>query len=179
MADAAAPVVELLIFDLDGTLLDTGGLKMSVMYIVIIILSGCIRYPSAERVIQDVCKEVIEGEFQTPYPEQAKNVGLGKRPIEACKDLIDYLSLPCDPKELMDKTSPLLETKWAKVAMLPGALRLMQHLKKHNVRMALATSSGRSSLTQKLRSHSSSWVRDLEVIVSGDDVENGERQEGC
>jgi len=144
MGEVGGEKAELVIFDLDGTLLDT------------------------ERVIQQVVRCVVE-ELGGEYSRQVAMAGMGKRPLEATKALIEAAGLTCSPEEVMSKASAQLMTEWSSAELMPGAERLLRHLHAAGVNMALATSTPLEHLPLKLGPHP--VLREVfSVMVAGDEV---------
>ena len=145
--------MELVIFDLDGTLLDS------------------------ERVVQATVRSLVVDRYKCEYTREVAAAGLGMRPLEACQALVEAAKLPCTAEEVMALTGPALEKEWESVAMLPGAQRLVEHLLTEGVPVALATSSKSSSLALKLKTHPVLRKAFLEgngaVAVTGDQVSKG------
>lgn len=148
-AAAAAPVpVRLVIFDLDGTLVDT------------------------ETLVKRVCQELCETHFQVEYREQANTAGLGMTPLNAAGVVVRELGLPCNAQEYYELSSVGMKAGYSTCGAMPGAARLIAHLRARGVRMALATSSRRYSLGPKLTPHG--WHDGVfEESVCGCDVEHG------
>lgn len=111
--------VKLVIFDLDGTLLDTGGLSAAQSLLrTRACLMRCMpaalnsggdarRCPSAESLVCDVSQRVLAAHGATLTPEAVK-AGLGKRPLEAWQAVVDLLGLPVPAQQLYDESEPLL-----------------------------------------------------------------------
>ena len=54
--------------------------------------------------------------------------------------------------------------------LMPGALRLLKHLKKHNIPMAIATSSHRRHFDLKTTKHKDLFEEMFQHVVTGDEV---------
>lgn len=122
-----AKPVGLVIFDLDGTLLDTGT-SSSLSYrcshragAALTLCSMCIApIPSiparhvalrhAESLVCDVSQRVLAAHGASLTPEAAK-AGLGKRPIEAWQAVVDTLGLAVPAQQLYDESEPLLSDR--------------------------------------------------------------------
>ncbi|CAN1175874.1 Bifunctional riboflavin kinase/FMN phosphatase [Linum perenne] len=141
--DSAMKPVSAVILDLDGTLLDTDGLVA----------------------------EIMKG-FLVKYGKQwdgreALKI-LGKTPAEASAVIVQDYELPCSSEEFMADITPL----WGKVKALPGANRLVKHLKNHKVPVALASNSPKASIEAKISCHQG-WKESFSVIIGGDEVRSG------
>ncbi|GAA6012220.1 hypothetical protein JCM10207_002766 [Rhodosporidiobolus poonsookiae] len=74
---------------------------------------------------------------------------MGRPPQTADQRLVDALDLPLTGTEFRAKLDPLLREAFRTVTPLPGVVRLVHHLRKHNVPMSVATSSRRSMFDVK------------------------------
>ena len=63
--------------------------------------------------------------------------------------------------------------RWEHVRLLPGAERLIEHLHRHGVPLAIATRSSRESFDLKMASHSGLLSR-FQETVCGDEAVEGE-----
>jgi HAD superfamily hydrolase (TIGR01509 family) len=127
MSEALINPIKLVIFDLDGTLVQTETLVLSV----------------ARDIVLSHGKELTE---------EAIAAALGRRPLEAWAVTADLLGISATPQELFEQSEPMLSERWHEAGILPGALRLVSHLRAAGVPLALATSTSRGSLTRKLSS---------------------------
>ena len=144
-------VVEIraVIFDLDGTLLDTE--------------------PLSSRAIQQVLTRL---KCPIPMSWEIQKRLLGLRGPDWSALLIDELKLhdlidaPTFVKEWESNLSDLCST----VDSMPGAEYLTSTFESMGVRMAIATSSGIAGVTVKRKKHESLFNR-MELVVAGDDPE--------
>ncbi|KAL9329281.1 hypothetical protein ACSQ67_004284 [Phaseolus vulgaris] len=62
--------------------------------------------------------------------------------------------------------------RWCNIKALPGANRLIKHLKSHGVPMALASNSPRQNVEAKISYHDG-LKNSFSVIIGGDEVRTG------
>jgi len=143
---AVAPAVSHILFDMDGLLLDT---------------------ESAYTIVQ----QKIVGRWGKTFTWDLKAKMMGKKALDAAKILIDELSLEgkISAEDFVSEREAMLDEFFAKAALLPGVEKLIRHLHKHQVPMAVATSSHRRHFELKTSQHTELFGL-MHHIVTGDQV---------
>ncbi|PSS24689.1 Riboflavin kinase [Actinidia chinensis var. chinensis] len=147
MASSLKKLVSCAILDLDGTLLNTDG----------------------------IVSEVLKG-YLVKYGKQwdGREVHsiVGKTPRDAAAVIVEDYGLPLSLDEFVSEITPMFSDQWFNIKALPGANRLINHLKGHNVRMALASNSLRENIETKIAYHTG-WKESFSIIIGGDEVTAG------
>ncbi|KAI3874305.1 hypothetical protein MKW92_044107 [Papaver armeniacum] len=137
-------VLSCVILDLDGTLLNTDG------------------------IVGDVLKMLLV-KYGKQWDAKVAHRIVGKTPIEAATAIKENYELPCTTDEFMSEITPMFSERWCNIRALPGANRLIKHLKGHGVPMALVSNSPRESIETKLSYHEG-WKESFSAIIGGDEV---------
>ncbi|GAA5953858.1 hypothetical protein JCM21900_005493 [Sporobolomyces salmonicolor] len=118
------PKVEAVLFDMDGLMIDS------------------------ERLYTQVTNEVL-----APYGKEMtweiKATVMGRPAHDAAAHLIAATQIPLTVDELLAKMDVGLDKAFRTVEPLPGVVRLVQHLEKHNIPMAIATGSKKKNFDIK------------------------------
>ncbi|XAR53670.1 Riboflavin kinase [Bertholletia excelsa] len=135
------------ILDLDGTLLNTDGIVSEVLKVYLVKYGKQWDGREAQRI-------------------------LGKTPAEAAAIWVEEYMLPISTNEFISETSSMFSDQWCNIKAMPGANRLINHLKHNNVQMALASNSPRENIETKILYHPG-WKDSFTVIIGGDEVTMG------
>ncbi|KAI3938456.1 hypothetical protein MKW98_015355 [Papaver atlanticum] len=144
---AATPlrrVLSCVILDLDGTLLNTDGIVGVVLKMLLV-------------------------KYGKQWDAKVAHRIVGKTPIEAATAIKEDYELPCTTDEFMSELTPMFSERWCSIRALPGANRLIKHLKGHGVPLALVSNSSRESIETKLSYHEG-WKESFSAIIGGDEV---------
>jgi HAD superfamily hydrolase (TIGR01509 family) len=130
------------IFDLDGTLLDTE--------------------PLYTLAISELARA-----FGKEYTWALKSRTMGTHPRSSAKLVLDTLGIPLSVDEWLGRRAVLLEKLFVDVPAMPGAVEFVRELQGREVPIALATSSERRLCELKWSKHP--WLMEFEAVVCGDD----------
>ncbi|XP_058197895.1 bifunctional riboflavin kinase/FMN phosphatase [Rhododendron vialii] len=147
MASSLRKLVSCVILDLDGTLLNTDGIVSEVLKLYLV-------------------------KYGKQWDGREAHKTVGKSPLEASAVIVEDYGLPISINEFVSEITPLFNDQWHNIRALPGANRLINHLRGHNVRMALASNSSREIIESKI-SCQTGWKESFSVIIGGDEVTAG------
>ncbi|KAJ3099603.1 hypothetical protein HDU97_002910 [Phlyctochytrium planicorne] len=107
--------------------------------------------------------------YQKVFTWDIKSKMMGRRELEAAKFLIEATGIPLSPEEYISQKNAIHAKLMPTCRPLPGVMRLLKHLKKHNIPIAIATSSLKDAFDVK-NQHNQEMVDCFDGhIVVGDD----------
>ncbi|RUP43909.1 HAD-like domain-containing protein [Jimgerdemannia flammicorona] len=139
------------IFDMDGLLIDT------------------------ERIYTEVTQEILDKYVPgATFTWDIKSQMMGANNDVASKILIDAFNLPLTSAEYLKLSAEIQEDRFPDAQPLPGVMRLIAHLKRHKIPIAVATSSTRAKFLLK-SSKNADLFSLFDHIICGDDegIRNG------
>ena len=106
------------------------------------------------------------------FTEHVKRLIMGRKPIEAAEILRKEYDLPLTASEIVEVNyRELLPEIWQKANLMPGAKKLIEHLHRCSIPMAIATGSRYPQLIHKLSNNKEVWQLIHHTVASGDDPE--------
>jgi pseudouridine-5'-monophosphatase len=131
------------LFDMDGLLLDT------------------------ESVYTKVSQQILS-RFGKTFDWSLKTQMMGKKERDAAKVLVETTQIPMTIEEYLSERNRGHLELFPLCKPLPGVLKLVSHLKKHGIPMAIATSSHKSAYDLKTKNNQD-LISLFEHVLVGDD----------
>jgi pseudouridine 5'-phosphatase len=145
MTEDRPVTVQQVLFDMDGLLLDT------------------------ERIYTEVTQSIV-GRFGKVFDWSVKGNMIGRGSRESSQYLVQAMQLPISADDYLHERDALLREAFPAAQPMPGAERLVRHLARHRVPIALATSSFLDTYELKIRNHQD-WFSLFDAVVTGDHPE--------
>jgi pseudouridine-5'-monophosphatase len=114
--------------------------------------------------------QAIVGRYGHIFNWSVKSRMIGKPAIESARILVDALRLPITPEAYLKEREAMLAALFPKAQAMPGARRLTEHLARHGIPQAVASSSKRLEFDLKVTQHRE-WFSCFQCFVLGDDPE--------
>ena len=140
---AAATKITHVIFDLDGTLLDTDK-------------------------VFTLVSQVIATRNGKAFSVELKTRMMGRPALEATETMIKELGLPYEPRELLKIRTKMQDEYWPRSEAMPGARQLVETLARAGIPMAIATGSDTECLQLKSTRHTA-WIGLIKHVVTSND----------
>lgn len=138
--------VDHVIFDLDGILLGTEEIYVEIFSIIL-------------------------SKYDKIYTSEVREKVMGTVEKDSCAIIVKELNLPISPEELLAQQCQLQREMLPKTKLMPGAERLVRHLHKHGIPIAVGTSSSEESVTLKLTNHKELFSLFHHVVMGSSDPE--------
>ncbi|XP_037957276.1 probable pseudouridine-5'-phosphatase isoform X1 [Teleopsis dalmanni] len=116
------------IFDMDGLLLDTEG------------------------IYEEITRQIVKP-FGKTYPFEVRVQVLGTNERTSAEITVRELDLPITVDEFLEQYHKLCQEMLGNTPLMKGAERLLRHLSKHKIPIALATSSAENMVKIKTQNH--------------------------
>ncbi|KAJ3135948.1 hypothetical protein HK100_002227 [Physocladia obscura] len=117
----------------------------------------------------------ILARFGEVYTWDVKSKMSGSKETDAAAFFVNHYKLPLSPEEYLKERKQILKTIYPFCKPLPGVIRLVTHLKQHNIPICIATSSTREALMMKASNNRDLFDQFGEFIICSDDagIKNG------
>ncbi|XP_074657670.1 pseudouridine-5'-phosphatase-like [Tubulanus polymorphus] len=141
------PKISHVIFDMDGLLLDT------------------------ETLYTKATQRVLDEYGGKTYTWEVKSKCMGHKLDEAAQIMIDAYDLPLTPEQYMEKGLEQYKIIFPTAELMPGVKKLVTHLHKHNVPMAVATGASTENFELETMHHKKLFALFDHVVLLSSDPE--------
>ncbi|XP_044752043.1 probable pseudouridine-5'-phosphatase isoform X2 [Coccinella septempunctata] len=135
------------IFDMDGLLLDT------------------------EILYTKAYENILLREFKIKMPKDFKSKIMGLNTDKVNEKFIETFKLPITAEKFQEIKDKELNALLSKNEKMPGAKKLVEHLHKKNIPIAVATSSGQQSFDLKTQNHKEFFKLFNHIVLGSSDPE--------
>ncbi|XP_037520873.1 pseudouridine-5'-phosphatase [Rhipicephalus sanguineus] len=97
--------------------------------------------------------EMLASSYGKQFTWELDRRVLGTPDFDAARTIVESLGLPITPSECMEKLNKICGEYYHDCDLMPGAERLLRHLKAHGVPMAVATSTTPALFDLKMSRH--------------------------
>ncbi|CAB3374917.1 Hypothetical predicted protein [Cloeon dipterum] len=115
--------------------------------------------------------QMIADRFGKTYTWELKQSLMGFTGPDAAIKLIEGMGLPLSPEEYIKESHILYNEYFPKSNLMPGADRLIRHLHKHKIPIAVATSSGKEPMALKTQRHTELFQLFDPIVCGSSDPE--------
>lgn len=119
-----------------------------------------------------IAQQEIAAMYGKEFTWALKAKMMGRQALPAARIFVDELDIPMTPEELLLKREERLDELFPTCALMPGAERLLLHLKDHGVPFSLATSSHTRHYNLKTEKHREMFNL-FDHVTTGDQVREG------
>lgn len=93
----------------------------------------------------------VAQDYNKKYTSEVRNKLLGTIERDTCRICVEEMELPITPEEFLKEYKEKCKKAMEGVALMPGVERLVRHLYKHGIPIAIATSSSDQMVEIKTR----------------------------
>ncbi|KAK8741519.1 hypothetical protein OTU49_002256, partial [Cherax quadricarinatus] len=130
--------------------------------------------PDTERLYTDAT-QAIASQYNKVYTWEIKVQCMGMKGAMAAQCIIDSLHLPLTVDQYLEKIISQYDTLFPNAQILPGAEKLVRHLHKHSIPIAIASGGAQDSFELKTTNHKEFVTMFSHVVLASTDpeVQNG------
>nr|XP_045596665.1 pseudouridine-5'-phosphatase-like isoform X2 [Procambarus clarkii] len=130
--------------------------------------------PDTERLYTDAT-QAIASQYSKVYTWEIKVRCMGMKGSMAAQHIIESLELPLTVEEYLEKIVSQYDVLFPNAKVLPGAEKLVRHLHKHNIPIAIASGGAQDSYELKTTNHKEFVTMFNHVVLASTDpeVKNG------
>lgn len=163
--------IQAILFDMDGLLLDTERLYSVAQQKIL----DRFNITFTPEVKDDCCESRVQ--LNQQVFSKVKAMMMGRKALDSAKIMIEHYKLEgqLDPEEFIREREAILDQLFPDCDLMPGVKRLLLHLKRHLVPMAIATSSHKRHFDLKTSKKHAEFFKLIfgDNIITGDQVKQG------